>query len=225
MATWIAHIKVAERLLEKIKLDEEMFLAGNIGPDSGVPNEDHSAFTPGKKITHWLDETLQVEYQTKINAENFFDQHINNTKLEEKEKSFLIGYYTHLLTDIEWSKMHRKIKDNDKEYNEEFIKDKNFIWTVKKDWYGLDYKYIRENDNCIFNRVYKNIKAIPDYLDYFPKGAFIKQKEAIVDYYTEKNEYKFSTEFKYLTENMMEQFVEECSANIIAVLTAKRLIN
>ena len=225
MATWVVHIKVAERLLEKLKLDEEMFLAGNVGPDSGVPNEDHSVFTPGKKITHWLDETLPGRHQTKINAEKFFNKYISNKKFENKEKAFLVGYYTHLLTDIEWSKMHRKIMDQDKEYNEEFIKDKNFIWVVKKDWYGLDYKYIKENENCIFNRVYKHIKEIPDYLDYFPKDAFINQKEAIVDYYTEKNEAHFSKEFKYLTEDMMEQFIEECSANILEILNEKEFIN
>ena len=129
------------------------------------------------------------------------------------------------MTDIEWSKMHAGIMKRDKEYYEKLKSDKNFIWIVKKDWYGLDYKYIKENENCIFNRVYKNIKEIPDYLDYFPKDAFIKQKEAIVDYYTEKNESKFSKEFKYLTENMMEQFIEGCSSNILEILNKKGFIN
>ncbi|WBW96672.1 zinc dependent phospholipase C family protein [Oceanirhabdus sp. W0125-5] len=221
MATWVAHIRVAERLLEKFKLVEEMFLAGNIAPDSGVPNEDHSVFTPGKKITHWLDKSLKNEEYLEINSESFFDKYIKGRELEKKEKSFLIGYYTHLLTDIEWSKMHRKIINQDKEFKEELTKDKNFIWTVKKDWYGLDYKYIIENENCIFNKVYKHIKEIPDYLEYFPKGAFINQKEAIVDYYTEKNEHKFNKEFKYLTEDMMDKFVEECSAEIIEILNKK----
>jgi len=225
MATWIVHIRVAERLLKNLNLDEEMFLAGNIGPDSGVPNEDYSAFTPGKVITHWLDESLKNDEYVEINAENFFDKHLKGRELENKEKSFLVGYYTHLLTDIEWSKMHRRIKNQDKKMKEEFIKDKSFIWTVKKDWYGLDYKYIKENDDCIFNRVYKHIKEIPDYLDYFPKDAFIKQKEAIVDYYTEKNEEHFSKEFKYLTEDMMNQFIEECSANILEILNEKKFIN
>ncbi|MCM1989348.1 hypothetical protein [Oceanirhabdus seepicola] len=82
-----------------------------------------------------------------------------------------------------------------------------FVHKVKKDWYGIDYKYLKENEKCIFNRVYKHIKEIPDYLDYFPKGALIKQKENIVDYYSEKNESEFSKEFKYLTEDMMERFI------------------
>ena len=41
MASWMIHLRVADRLLnEPGELDETAFIMGNIAPDSGVPNED-----------------------------------------------------------------------------------------------------------------------------------------------------------------------------------------
>jgi hypothetical protein len=40
MATWIAHLRLAENLLERIPgLDEAQFAIGNVAPDSGIPDE------------------------------------------------------------------------------------------------------------------------------------------------------------------------------------------
>jgi energy-converting hydrogenase Eha subunit F len=40
MATWIAHLRLAENLLEKIEgLDAAWFAIGSIAPDSGIPDE------------------------------------------------------------------------------------------------------------------------------------------------------------------------------------------
>jgi hypothetical protein len=41
MATWIAHLRVAENILnEGLKFDKIPFVVGNIGPDAGMPNEE-----------------------------------------------------------------------------------------------------------------------------------------------------------------------------------------
>lgn len=66
MATWIAHLRIAENILKKgYGFEPKAFAVGNIGPDSGVPNEDWSNFDPPKKITHWMGE------DKKINAQGF----------------------------------------------------------------------------------------------------------------------------------------------------------
>ena len=47
MATWIAHMRIAEHFMKKdAALDNALFLVGNIGPDCGVPNEDWSVLRP-----------------------------------------------------------------------------------------------------------------------------------------------------------------------------------
>ena len=55
MATWLVHLRVAEKILEEHKeLDEEKFILGNIATDSGMVVE--SGYVPNKIISHfWVD--------------------------------------------------------------------------------------------------------------------------------------------------------------------------
>lgn len=55
MATWIAHFRIAERLLQDWPhLDAPAFVIGNVAPDSGRPNHDWTSFDPPKSVTHLL---------------------------------------------------------------------------------------------------------------------------------------------------------------------------
>jgi len=36
-------------------------------------------------------------------------------------------------------------EDENPEIKEKMSRDKSYIWTIKKDWYGQDFKYLREN--------------------------------------------------------------------------------
>ena len=47
---------------------------------------------------------------------------------------------------------------------------------------------------------------MPDYLDYFPKGAFTKQVKYITEFYLGENE-ETKDNFIYLTEEEMEAFI------------------
>ena len=54
MASWMVHLRIADILLDRIEgLDMNAFVLGNIAPDSGVPNEDWSVFTPPGNVTHF----------------------------------------------------------------------------------------------------------------------------------------------------------------------------
>lgn len=81
MATWIAHIIIAENLLKKYNFERKSFLIGSIAPDSGIPNEDRSGFDPSKKITHWINEDGIIA------AETFYDKYISHKiSIEDKNK-------------------------------------------------------------------------------------------------------------------------------------------
>lgn len=202
MATWIAHLRVAEVILNKgYDLDEESFIAGNIGPDSGVPNEDWSSFDTPTEITHWKDK------DGIIRPADFFEKYLAEKDMGKKEYSFKLGYYVHLLTDVEWTKLHEKKKENP-EYRRQLKEDKNFIWTVKKDWYGHDFIYVDSYKESMFHTIFKHIEKVPDYLDYFPKGAFTRQVKYITDYYLGVNE-ETKENFIYLTKEDMDKFIEE----------------
>ncbi|WP_346938935.1 zinc dependent phospholipase C family protein [uncultured Clostridium sp.] len=214
MATWIAHLRIAENILRNVDdLDSAAFILGNVGPDSGVPNEDWSSFNPPKTITHWINE------ENNIDAEKFFNKYIKNNSMEYLKYSYVLGYYIHLLTDIEWSKFFDEKKKNAL-YNKKLKEDASFIWTIKKDWYGLDFLYLQKNPNFIFHTIFKNIDQVPDYLDYFPKGALMKQVKYITEYYLGDNE-ETKDNFIYLNEEEMDKFIDETSKKIFSNLKGK----
>jgi hypothetical protein len=218
MATWIAHLRVAEEILNKgYSLDSKPFIVGNIGPDSGVPNEDWSIFNPPKKITHWLGQ------DNKINAQGFWDKYLNDKGIGESTElcSFKIGYFVHLLTDIEWSKLFEEKKKEDL-YKGGLEKDEKFIWEIKKDWYGLDYLYLEKHSQCIFNTIFKHITKVPDYLDYFPRGALEKQVKYINEFYLGENK-ETKDNFIYLSEVEMDNFIYSAT-EVIDNLLNKRLM-
>lgn len=213
MATWIAHLRIAEAILNKgYDLETIPFAVGNIGPDSGVPNEDWSSFDPPKEITHWLDDA------NKTNAKAFYDKYLNNPNLRQDKDlySFLLGYYVHLLTDMEWSKLYSE-KKKETLYKVGLDKYPKFIWTIKKDWYGLDFLYLKNNPKSLFFTVFKDINEVPDYLDYFPKNAFELQVKYITTYYLGENE-ETKENFIYLNEKEMDDFILNTSESIMLEL-------
>lgn len=208
MATWGLHIRIAEGLLKKgYNLDEESFLIGNIGPDCGMPNEDWSKFEPPTEVSHWSDKGKK-----NIFADKFYDAYLVKEVKDRKKKSFLIGYYSHLLTDIEFGKLVSIKRETDENYAKWKI-DKKFIWTIKKDWYDLDHLYFRENPDSIFFRVFQHIKSFPNYLDYYPDGAIMRQVKYITKFYQNPPE-DLDREYIYLTMDEMNSFLEKTLALI-----------
>ncbi len=209
MATWGAHIRIAEAILEVHNhLDEKSFLVGNIGPDCGEPNEDWTEFLPPKLVSHWLNS------DNRIDAEAFFKKHLSMPIDDKNQYSFLLGYYSHLITDIEWGKMFRKKRESDSVYDR-LETDKNFIWTIKEDWYDLDHLYFKKNPNSIFYRLFKNIELFPNYLEYYPAGAVEKQIKYIRDFYMSYDDNPVR-DYIYLTEDEMNHFVASTSEMIVS---------
>ena len=53
MATWVTHLMIADGVLQHFpSLDRHGFCVGNIAPDCNVENEDWTAFTPSREVTH-----------------------------------------------------------------------------------------------------------------------------------------------------------------------------
>lgn len=216
MATWITHLRIGEKLLFK-GLSKDEFIVGNIGPDSGVPNEDCSKFNPSTKITHWRDD------ENKIDSKGFYDKYLkSNTREDNKQYSFYLGYYVHLLTDSLWSEFHNEIKHK-KGYEEKLKNDPKFIWTIKLDWYGLDFLYLEKNSDNIFSKCFCKVENIEDYLEYFPTGAFNTSIETIKGYYLGENK-ETKENFMYLKEAEMDEFVDFASKRIEEILLEKDLI-
>ncbi len=214
MASWMVHLRIADRLLNVLPgLSPVEFIVGNIAPDSGVPNEDWSAFTPDTNISHF--KGMKKMADPDAFAARYFTPELRKG-YNEKQYSFYLGYLTHLMTDVLWvQKIYRPTK---KMFPEQFAADPNFLWTVKEDWYDLDYKYLRDHPGFRAFRVYLGAVGFRnDFMAEFSADAFDNRRAYITDFYLQGKE-NLDREYPYLKESRMDAFVEEGVAEILSRL-------
>ncbi|NLB32678.1 MAG: zinc dependent phospholipase C family protein [Tissierellia bacterium] len=219
MATWMVHLRIADKLIDEIcELSQTEFVVGNIAPDSGIPNEDWSVFTPSGDISHF--KTTDNDGFKVIHLNEYVDNYYSvelRKRYNTKQKSFYLGYLTHLLADIMWAdNVVRPSKDR---FIELFNKNKTeWIWTLKKDWYDLDFLYIKNNPNFRAFSIYNNaIGFCNEYLDFFSIDAFDIRREYITGFYNGKKD-TLDREYPYLTEEEMDLFVDKSADKIAHII-------
>lgn len=215
MATWMVHLRVAEKILEKTSgLDEKRYILGNIAPDSGVPSEDWSYFVPDGLVSHFR--VPNSENEKIIDLKKFIDSHLTKEQYEaydKEEKSFIVGYYNHLFTDVLWRDIvFCGLKEKDKE---SFLADKTAtIWKWKKDWYDLDFLFLDKHPDFRAFQIYEGLEGVKNtYLDFFAEDAFENRRQYITNFYHEKRD-NIYREYPYLNEEEMDQFVSFAAEKI-----------
>ena len=193
MATWVTHLMVADRVLERVAgLDKQGFCVGNIAPDCNVENEDWTQFVPSRQITHWMSADRKVA----TDCERFYQAYIQNKKHEihtAQELSFLLGYYAHLVTDAEfqryirdaervasaWSriKQHPVLSGKTAGMDETWDSVKKLVNNTerKKDMDTIEAEYLEKHPDSGYLTVIVGLKAFPDYIDYLPEGAIVRK--------------------------------------------------
>jgi hypothetical protein len=213
MASWIVHLRVAENLLQIVPgLDPDQFAVGNIGPDSGIPDAKWETFDPPTEITHFHAPAASAHQSDDL---GFYQKYLAGwagPAENMKEYSFLLGYFCHLVVDNLWS--DRIGKPTLERYQARFAADSDFIWEVKKDWYGLDFVYVRTHPQSLFWTVFLQCGYPVNYLEVLnPEG--VRQRIAYIkDFYRRtdaETEEMVSRERIYLTKKAMDQFVEEAT--------------
>lgn len=95
----------------------------------------------------------------------------------------------------------------------QFEADKDFIWEVKRDWYGLDFEYVRSQPQALFWRVFVPACFDGDYLDFMPLHAIQQRVDYIKAFYqrTDDEVEKWYIQYPglYLTQAEMDAFVAE----------------
>lgn len=219
MATWIAHLRIAEDLLSYgFELPVEPFLVGSIAPDAGI-SDGNGGWIPAKDITHWRDANY---YQ----AEDFYDAYIRDKVLDAEHLAFYMGYYAHIVADIDWiCNIWQFLLNFEPELAARIEDDPDFVWTIKKDWYGQDFIYLNEHPDCIYYRVFQHIETMPDYLDYFPAGAFTKLVGRVKDYYanTESMQLSLNHSYIYLSKFSMAGWLHSVSDTLIGLFKNREI--
>jgi hypothetical protein len=221
MASWIVHLRIAEDLLERIEgLDAPLFAIGNIAPDSGIPDEKWEKFDPPPEVTHFQNPT---NHRRDCEDLRFYREYLAGIDHRDAPGySFRLGYFFHLITDNLWSlKIGRPTQAK---FKTQFEADKSFIWTVKKDWYGLDFQHVRANPVSLFWRVFVPAEYDRADLPFLPDGAVKRQLQYIKDYYRRDDAEiteLINHPYVYLTQAQMDHFVREaadCLYNICIAL-------
>lgn len=186
MASWIIHLRVAQQLFQKLQIKPtDAFVLGNIAPDSGVPTADGSGFVPDAEISHFrsLDENgIKNIHEDRFIARYFTPE--QRQSYSDQEYAFFLGYLTHLLTDKIWAE---KIVYTAKEQQSAlFASDRALFWqTIKRDWYDMDFMYLKANPDFEAFRVYRDNPDVSNtYLDFFSETAFEERRHFILDFYT-----------------------------------------
>lgn len=215
MASWMVHLRIADKLLDKIPgLSPIEFIMGNMAPDSGVPNEDWSSFTPSYAVSHFKTGT------DKTGPEAFAAKYFTTEQqkqYDERQYAFYLGYLSHLLTDALWSKQialpsfRRHIGGQPPFRGPQ-------VDRIKDDWYDLDYKYLRDHPGFRAFRVYLgSVGFRNEYLEEFSVDAIDNRRQYITDFYLQGKD-NLDRVYPYLTEAEMDAFVEDASADILRQL-------
>lgn len=205
MATWVTHLMIADGVLKRLpSLDKRGFCVGNIAPDCNVENEDWTAFTPSREVTHWM----QGGRKETTDCDAFCDEYIIKRSADIKSKeqyAFLLGYYAHLITDAAFQAMIRneervkatwsRIKADDKlcqagvDMEETWDSVKKLI--SKRDRmreiYAMEAEYLRDHTNSGYLTEILTLKEFPNYIDYLPQGSIVR-KIGVMGYLPELDE-------------------------------------
>mgnify|MGYP003296610317 CR=1 FL=1 len=220
MASWMIHLRIADKLLDQIpNLSPVEFIMGNIAPDSGVPNEDWSAFKPSTKLSHFRKNSGE-KVGKNIDITAFTSQYFTPEMrkcYDEKQNSFYLGYLTHLLTDVLWADQVA-LPSFEKFIGKGIASNHPMVNKIKDDWYDLDFLYLKKHPGFRAFRVYLGAVGFRNtYMDIFSEDAFDNRREYITGFYLQENT-NLDREYPYLTEAETDRFVENSVASILIQL-------
>lgn len=215
LATWLAHLRVADRLLNEFGFSPREFLAGNLAPDCGEPVP--GGFDPPKEITHWTDSGKgHCDYER-------FRREILAPEQDGNNRTFLIGYFCHLMADVLWVRL---INDPTKErFRELYTSDREeYYRRVKPEWYANDFLFLRSSPDFRSFRLFCEINEFPvNCLPYYRADSVEKQIRIIQQYYLSPQSGvttvvpladRIPEDFVFLTPQQMDWWVEEAASRI-----------
>jgi len=208
MASWIVHLRVAEKVAKKISgFEDELFWIGNIAPDSGTWDARVKNYVPSPKISHWC----ETDSKKTIQPDRFYIENLEG-KHQQKDALFYWGYYCHLITDVMWGdEIHYPIVD-EFEKNPEMVSEN--MKQYRKEQAYIDAVFLDHNEK--FEALASLRKAAPiknKWFDYFETEAMEQKRSEIIlycDYL--KNE---SMETVFLNCDLVNDFVCRTAAKIV----------
>lgn len=193
MASWATHLMIADRILEDVpQLRRHEFCVGNIAPDCNRENEDWTAFTPPKAVTHWMADAVKRHED----AERFLDEYVRDrwTQIQTGEElSCLLGYYAHLVADAEYQRYIREPKRVAAAWKRvlsepQLARQARSMepgWDAVKllipkqermcDIHLIEAEYLDTHPDCGYLTEIRGLSEFPDYIGYLPTGSIVRK--------------------------------------------------
>ena len=190
MATWLTHLRVAERVSGKINIsDRSLFFAGSVAPDSDLLPD----------TSHWCNNANKAT----CDAQSFYSKHISDN-LHTEDKDFYLGYYIHLLTDILWHKQKNMPLKHES---------KDSIRAIKQKWRNADVSFLVDcRDFKPLTEMKYTLECTDKYdkrwLDYYSAGQVKKLIDTILSNINISEGENLCRDTALETE--IEQFIDEC---------------
>ena len=225
MASWMIHFRVAQAMLDHGALGDRpdptlstAFVIGNIAPDSGVPAPDGKGYLPGKTVSHFMRRFEGVppgENPKRCDPAALVRDWIEPAQERDDAiaTAFYLGYICHLVTDNGWVRDfiypakerfgHLRLTDG-VETPEGVAR---FYAFLKKDWYDMDFLYIKHHPDLPAYRLFLEASDFENrFLPFFPSDAFIRKREEIEVFYR-RGAAEVEERTMYMTEEEPDAFV------------------
>lgn len=198
MASWLTHLRVAEKIKQKIpEIDFSYFIIGSIAPDS---------------------EELKDDSISEMDDSVFFDSYLKPEKImtrSDSTRSFLWGYYFHLITDKLW--LEDYFRPLSLQYKSESDNEgTDFVDFMGEEMTSIDFEYLKENGRELVDNL-KEFNGNINYLYEFDSDCIFECKDRIVGFYNGEPP-TFNREYKYLTPQKLDEFIVKASEKCVSIL-------
>jgi len=210
-------MRVAEKIKQKVpEIDFPYLLIGSIAPDSGMPDESRRNYIPSKEVTH--SRCQKDNAISDIDESVFFGNYLVPEKImtrSDSTRSFMWGYYFHLITDKIWLEEYfrpLKLRYESEAENP----DKDFVDFIREEMFSLDFEYLKETGSELVDQL-KSFDGNINFFHKFDSDYIYECKNRIIEYYSGELLH-LDREYKYLTPQIIEEFVVKASKKCIGIL-------
>ncbi|MEM9951200.1 MAG: zinc dependent phospholipase C family protein [Chloroflexota bacterium] len=165
MATWIMHLRLADKLLQYgFQIELKTFYLGSLAPDFPIPND------PQKKQSHFRD-----DINNRMQPEDFYEAYLHNQQHNSMTEAFLLGYYAHLLADVEWiGNVWRPFKHQFSDIAKQIEADTQFAYDFKRlQYFGHDILYLHESPDYPAWNIVKTAETVTTGLPFLPDEDYL----------------------------------------------------
>jgi len=216
MASWLMHLRIAERIKQRIPgIDFPYFIIGSIAPDSKVPYESQENCTPSKDTTHCK---YKNNAAANMDESVFFNKYLIPEKIiirSDRTRSFLWGYYFHLIADKLWLDKYFKPFQNN--YEIQFKdSDKDFEEFIGEEMISLDFEYLEKNGTGLIEQLESFDGNIDFFYEFDPEYIY-DCKNRIIGFYRGEP-LKLNRKYEYLSSEIVDKYITEVSDKCISIL-------